>query len=173
MGSGLGTESRFLFQGSGRMPFDVRERERRLERIRSLLRRGGVRTQGEILEHLARRGFRVTQSSVSRDLAHLGVVKGEDGYRLPEEGPRDGGPKDEGMGTLMLSFAPAGPNLLVVKTVIGGAPRVGLFIDREEWPEVVGTIAGDDTLFVAVPGRRELQRVRKRLEGLAKGRGKA
>jgi transcriptional regulator of arginine metabolism len=60
----------------------------------------------------------------------------------------------------------AGANLVVVRTVVGGASRVGLVIDRQEWAEVVGTVAGDDTLFIAVTGAKERDRLRRRLQAL-------
>ena len=63
----------------------------------------------------------------------------------------------------ILGTAPAGPNLLVVHTVVGGASQTALVIDQHGWPEVVGTVAGDDTIFLATSGAREQNRLLERL----------
>ena len=64
---------------------------------------------------------------------------------------------------------PAGPHLLVAHTVVGGASRVGLALDELHWPEILGTVAGDDTLLLAIPGRREQKRLLQRLRPYEEG----
>ena len=150
------------------MPVDPVQRERRLGAIKTLLERHRISRQGELLERLRARGFMVTQSIVSRDLRDLEVVKDNGNYRLPDAGaaPPAAGPTGA---ALIKGMTTAGPNLCVVHTAIGGASRVGLEVDRAAWPEVVGTVAGDDTLFVATPGRREQRRVMQKIQALIKG----
>jgi transcriptional regulator of arginine metabolism len=152
------------------MPLDPVQRDRRRNAIRAVLRRFRITSQGELLERLKGRGFTVTQSSVSRDLRDLDVIKDDGRYRLPETAPHPDGTNGTGIETLLRSVMPAGPNLCVVHTAIGAASRVGLEIDDAAWPGVVGTVAGDDTLFVAVPGRREQVQVMKRIQDLLKTR---
>ena len=85
--------------------------------------------------------------SVSRDLKEIGAIKTKRGYELPDS-EADGDAMHDVAG-LLRTLSPAGPNLLVIRTGIGAAQRVALALDRTNWPEVVGNIGGDDTVFVA------------------------
>lgn len=137
--------------------------------IRSLLGRREIRRQEELLAALRERGFQVTQSSVSRDLAELGAVKAEGRYVLPPPAPAGFARGEIGeAATAIVATRAAGPNLLVVLTPAGLAQRVGLALDRAGWPEVVGTVAGDDTVFVATTGRRPQERLVRRLHDAAR-----
>jgi transcriptional regulator of arginine metabolism len=153
----------------------------RQDAIRAILDAEAVESQEQLVRRLKRRGFRVTQSSVSRDLAELGVAKVDGRYvaleRLAEAAApgRPGGlpapsPGDRraAVASFMREVAPAGPHLLVVRTPPGGASPVGIAIDAARWPEVVGTVAGDDTLFIATPGRAAQARVEARLAQLTR-----
>lgn len=93
---------------------------------------------------LQQEGLEVTQSTLSRDLSELGVTKRKGQYRFLED------PKDRWFQLGYRSALVAGPHLIVVKTDIGCAQRVGLLIDQAALPGVVGTLAGDDTIFVAL-----------------------
>ncbi|HUN27781.1 MAG TPA: hypothetical protein VMU67_15880 [Steroidobacteraceae bacterium] len=117
--------------------------------IVKLLRNGVVRRQSELVTLLRRDGYEVTQSSVSRDLRNLGVLKAGGRYVMPpDEISRANG--DFGMlAQFVRAVRSAGPSLTVVRTTIGAAQSVAVAIDKAEWPEVVGTISGDDTIFVA------------------------
>ena len=86
-------------------------------------------------------------------------------YCLAGPGPsRPGGPDlHEAIRDAVVEVAQAGPNIVVVRTVIGGAARLGSVIDNAAWPEIVGTVAGDDTLFVAVSGQRAAKTFTRRL----------
>jgi len=122
--------------------------QQRREAIREMLQQGPARTQGSLVAALVAAGFGATQSSVSRDLRELGVIKTAQGYELRNSGVDD----DQQMAAvadLLRGMQPAGPNLLVVRTAIGAAQRVALAFDRCNWPEVIGNIGGDDTVFVA------------------------
>jgi len=150
------------------MPFDTQQRADRHRQILSLLRRGRVGSQEELAERLSERGFAVTQSSVSRDLRDLGVVKVDGRYVAPEL--RGGTPQAlEEVAHFLRGTRPAGPHLAVLLTTPGAAQTVALAIDRAAWPEVVGTVAGDDTIFLATAAAREQKRVLARLERLSRG----
>jgi len=124
------------------------DHELRREAIRRLLLQGPVKTQGTLAAVLSSAGISATQSSLSRDLKELGTIKTAAGYELPSGGQDDDDPL-EAVAELLRTFQPAGPNLLVVRTAIGAAQRVALAFDRCNWPEVVGNIGGDDTVFIA------------------------
>jgi transcriptional regulator of arginine metabolism len=136
--------------------------ERRLA-IRELLGRGPVPTQQLLVTELARRGFAATQSSVSRDLREIGAIKTARGYEL-ETGRVADGPELSAIGEFVRAILPAGPHLLVLRTAIGAAQRVALALDRAGWPEVVGHIGGDDTVFVATDSANHQKILAARLE---------
>ena len=130
------------------MPNTSSEQVERRTAIRELLGRGPFPTQALLVAELEKRGHVATQSSVSRDLRELGAIKTANGYELPQAYP---GSENEmlSVGEFIRGFKPAGPHLLVIRTATGAAQRVALALDRVEWPEVVGNIGGDDTVFVA------------------------
>jgi transcriptional regulator of arginine metabolism len=100
------------------------------------------------VEALTARGLVATQSSVSRDLKEIGAVKTARGYELPDAGHEDA-EEIAGVAAFILSVLPAGPNLTVIRTAVGAAQRVALALDSSNWPEMIGNIGGDDTVFVA------------------------
>lgn len=130
------------------MPNSSQDQLLRRETLRQLLQRAPAGTQQSLVNALNRRGMVATQSSVSRDLRELGAVKTGRGYELPSA---DDTASDElaGVAEFLRSITPAGPNLTVIRTAIGAAQRVALALDRSAWPEMVGNIGGDDTVFVA------------------------
>jgi transcriptional regulator of arginine metabolism len=130
------------------MPNSTRQQTQRRDTIRQLLSRGPVDTQQSLVDALTAAGHIATQSSVSRDLRELGVIKTGRGYELPQAGKASVRHMAAVTG-LMRGVHPAGPNLLVVRTAIGAAQRVALAFDRSDWIEIVGNIGGDDTVFVA------------------------
>ena len=130
------------------MPNFPQDQLQRRETIRELLLRAPASTQQQLVDELNDRGHVATQSSVSRDLKELGAIKTPQGYELPAaDTPAD----DElrGVAEFLRSITPAGPNLTVIRTAIGAAQRVALALDRSSWPEMIGNIGGDDTVFVA------------------------
>jgi transcriptional regulator of arginine metabolism len=137
----------------------------RWEAIRAVLGEREIRSQDQLLRALRLRGFTVTQSSVSRDLREMGVAKVEGRYVLGRDlaaGPPGAG-RFGAVAGFLVALETAGPNLLVARTTPGAAQTVALAIDTEGWPEVVGTVAGDDTLFLAVRGRSQQARVEARV----------
>lgn len=139
----------------------------RRDALKRIIRSGIVGRQADLVRLLEREGFEVTQSSVSRDLRDLGVAKVGDRYVLAEDaagaGPAAG---FEAVANFVQGFQPAGPNLIVVRTTIGAAQSVALAIDRARWPEIVGTISGDDTIFIATDSARRQKVVADRLRSI-------
>lgn len=140
------------------MPNSPEIQSQRREAIRGLLSSGPARSQQGVVAQLQAMGFHATQSSVSRDLRELGAIRTTGGYALPAD---DLSADDEiaSVADLLREFLPAGPNLLVIKTAIGAAQRVALALDRSGWPEIVGNVGGDDTVFTATTsaaGQRNL-----------------
>ena len=143
-----------------------RASEDRRDALRRIIRDGAVGRQAELVRLLKRAGYPVTQSSVSRDLRDLGVAKLGDRYVLPE----DAATPVAGLAAVaafVQDAVPAGPHLTVVRTTIGSAQSVALAIDRARWPEVVGTISGDDTIFIATASERAQRALLDRLRSLA------
>jgi transcriptional regulator of arginine metabolism len=137
--------------------------------IRELLARETLRSQAELVTALRRRGFVVTQSSVSRDLAELHAYKVDGRYvtaeALAPPAAAVGPGRDDALADV-LEVRPAGPHLLIIHTPIGRAAPVALALDRAAWRGVVGTIAGDDTVLIALAGRRDQARVQALLTQL-------
>jgi transcriptional regulator of arginine metabolism len=148
------------------MPTNPEGWQKRQAAIRELLSRSPIRSQTELLKKLASRGFRATQSSVSRDLQEMHAAKADGRYVLPEALSGNGGAKPVQNLGLIRAIKPAGPNLLVIQTPPGSASAVGLAIDAARWPDVVGTVAGDDTVLVATANKTDQARVLARLAGL-------
>jgi transcriptional regulator of arginine metabolism len=139
--------------------------------IRDLVARRTIRTQQELAAALRERGFRTTQATISRDVAELGLVKegreGTQAYALPARLLEAESSGDERLKALLrdlpIELRESGL-LLVIRTLPGSAHPIAAALDRTRWPEVVGSIAGDDTLFVAFSDRAALQRVKHRLQ---------
>jgi transcriptional regulator of arginine metabolism len=120
----------------------------RREAIRRILLSGPADNQQWLVDSLIAQGFVATQSSVSRDLREIGAIKTSRGYELADES-RDASDEIAKVAALLRDIKPAGPNVLVIKTAIGAAQRVALALDRCDWPEIVGNVGGDDTVFTA------------------------
>jgi transcriptional regulator of arginine metabolism len=134
-------------------------KEKRHQVLRSLINDHQMGTQGELVKLLKKEGFRVTQSSISRDLEELGVIKAHGYYALPSS---------LGAGPVLrvLSIRSAGDALIVLRSEPGFASAISAEIDRHAPAGIVGTLAGDDTIFIAVSGRAALMRTIESLERL-------
>jgi transcriptional regulator of arginine metabolism len=133
--------------------------------LAKIIREQSVGRQSELVAMLRKHGHAATQSSVSRDLRELGVAKLGQRYVLPEPGPSI---KND-FSTLkqfVSAVLTAGANLTVLKTTVGAAQSVAVAIDIARWPEVIGTISGDDTIFIATSGAREQHKLRLRLHSI-------
>ena len=140
----------------------------RRDTLKRLLRETTVRRQADLVRLLRSEGFDCTQSSISRDLRELGVAKFGDHYVIAGEGSA-AAPATDAFAALagwVREVLTAGPSLTVIKTNPGAAQSVAVAIDNANWPEVVGTLSGDDTLFVATAGAAEQQTLVTRLRSL-------
>jgi transcriptional regulator of arginine metabolism len=143
--------------------------ERHVDRhhaILRILRSGVVRRQSELARLLREDGFEVTQSSVCRDLRELGVLKASGRYLPPASAIAPRSDVFAGLAAFVRAIRPAGANITVIRTSTGSAQGVAVAIDTAEWPEVVGTISGDDTIFVATPDERAQRELIARLHSL-------
>src|SRR5450755_2237477 len=131
--------------------------------ILRILRGGVVRRQSDLAQLLKRDGFQVTQSSVSRDLRELGVLKASGRYLVPPDEISRANGDFGALSRFVRTVRTAGASITVIRTTIGAAPSVAVALDKAEWPEVVGTISGDDTIFLATADARAQQRLIERL----------
>ncbi len=126
------------------------DRRKRHLKILELISTRAVHTQEELAEALASEGWEVTQSSVSRDIAALRLIKSGGAYRRPSGAATPVDPDERRIAEGVLTIDRAGEALVVLHTPPGEANRVAVALDRLAWPDVVGTLAGDDTIFLAV-----------------------
>jgi transcriptional regulator of arginine metabolism len=134
----------------------------RREALRRIISRAPVGRQEDLVRLLGKAGHHATQSSVSRDLRELGVAKRGDRYVLPDESA----PALDDFTTVsafVRDIRAAGPSLTVIRTTAGAAQSVAIVLDRADWPDVVGTLSGDDTIFVATTGAAAQRRLLVRL----------
>ena len=154
-----------IFMRCSTMPNTYDEQQQRREHLQDLLTSGAARTQQAIVDALRSAGISATQSSVSRDLRDMGAVKTSSGYALPNASLAAASAWDD-VGSLVRGMQPAGANLLVIRTGAGAAQRVALALDRSSWPEIVGNIGGDDTVFVATESLAGQKRLVARLNSI-------
>jgi transcriptional regulator of arginine metabolism len=133
--------------------------------ILELVENGPLASQEELQRVLAKRGFKVGQATLSRDIHELGLVKTGEGYALPN-GNSASDPTLPPVSRLVREFVldvrPA-QNLLVIKTAVGSAQPVAAALDTESWPEVVGTIAGDDAILIVSPNKKATGKLANRI----------
>lgn len=133
----------------------VMQKEKRQEAILDIIISNQIGKQEDLSELLEGKGFPVNQSSISRDLLELGIVKVHGFYAVPQ--------KSNYASFGLLSLEIAGESLIVAKTEAGFAGAVCVKIDNAKLPEIVGTIAGEDTIFIAVRGQKEQKIVLKKV----------
>jgi transcriptional regulator of arginine metabolism len=136
--------------------------------ILKLLQRKKIRTQEELAKELAAVGIAATQVTLSRDVRELGLVKTPEGYAPVGASPAASGPRLAALAGEFLRDARVAQNQLVLKTSPGNANTLAVAIDQEDWPEVVGTIAGDDTILVVAPDSRTAEQLRDKLLAMTK-----
>ena len=144
--------------------------------IRELVAHALVANQDELRRKLRRRGFEVTQATLSRDIHELRLTKGPGGYSLPNGNGNGAGThaadeRPPSVAEMVESFGlwvKHALNQVVLRTVMGGAQPVAAALDREGWSEVVGTIAGDDTVLVICPDMKRANEVDARLRKMLK-----
>lgn len=131
--------------------------------ILKLIRSQAISTQEELAAELKKEGVQTTQVTLSRDIRELGLVKTPDGYR--QIAPQSIGPDFSTIVAEFLQDVRIAQNLLVLKTPPAHASTLAVALDQEEWPEVVGTLAGDDTVLVIAPDSETAATLRGKLLG--------
>jgi transcriptional regulator of arginine metabolism len=145
-------------------------KDRRQRALADLIRSGALSSQEELVERLAAQGIAATQATVSRDLEQIGAVKvrrgGQLSYALAEEVRGGAAPRLAAVLRDWVRSAESAANLVVLRTPPGSAHLVGVALDDSELPEIVGTICGDDTIFIACrsPGEADTLSVKLRSE---------
>ena len=134
--------------------------------ILKLIRSKRILTQEDLARELKQsQGIDTTQVTLSRDVRELGLLKTPEGYRQVEAAPA--GPELESIAAELLQDARVAQNLLVLRTSPGNANALAVALDKEDWPDVVGTIAGDDTILVVAPDAGAAERLRRKLLAFA------
>ena len=145
-----------------RVPTTTDSRDKRREALLEILATGTVQRQSDFVEQLEAQGIEATQSSVSRDLRELGIVKRGSGYERVQAAAEQATASDL-PADFVRDVQTAGNHLTVIKTATGAAQRVAVYLDRSGWPEIVGTVSGDDTIFVATDNGRDQKTLLGRL----------
>ena len=144
-------------------------KERRQRAIADLIRASALSSQEELAERLSSLGFAVTQATISRDLEQIGAVKvrrgGNLSYALPREVRNGAGPRMAAVFRDWVRSVGQAVNMVIMKTPPGSAHLVGVALDNSELPEIVGTICGDDTIFVACRTPDEAEALTVKLRG--------
>jgi transcriptional regulator of arginine metabolism len=141
----------------------------RQQAILDLVKAEELTSQDELRKHLVRKGFRVTQATLSRDINELGLVKTAEGYSLLAAENGNGHGSESGVppvARLIREFVTEireAQNLLVLKTSAGSAQPVALALDAESWREVVGTVGGDDTVLIVSSDKKSAGRLASRI----------
>ena len=129
--------------------------------IVNLIAGRAIHTQDELARALKDVGIAATQVTLSRDIRELGLAKTSEGYR--QIGRETGGPGFASVAADFLLDVRMARNLVVLKTSPGNANSLAVALDREQWPDVVGTIAGDDTILVISPDEASAEELKKKL----------
>lgn len=139
--------------------------------VREMISAAPVYTQEELRDGLAKRGIHVNQATLSRDLREIGVVKTANGYRLPTQDDTGGSPLPS-LNHLLKEFVidvREAENQLVLKTTPGSAQPVAAGLDSSNWKEIVGTIAGDDTILVITESKAICHKMAERIREIVEG----
>jgi transcriptional regulator of arginine metabolism len=135
--------------------------------VLDVLKHGSIASQEDLQRHLRRRGFKVGQATLSRDIRDLNLSKTPQGYSIPHHGEGGAGVALPPVSRLVREFVldiRTAQNQLVIKTIVGSAQPVAAALDETDWPEVVGTIAGDDTILIVCPDRDQARTLAGRIE---------
>jgi len=134
--------------------------------ILKVIRGKRILTQEDLARELREnQGIETTQVTLSRDVRELGLLKTPDGYR--QVGVAASGPDLAGVVGELLQDVRAAQNLIVLRTSPGNANALAVALDKENWPEIVGTIAGDDTVLIVAPDTSTADKLRQKLLGFA------
>jgi transcriptional regulator of arginine metabolism len=145
---------------------------RRQMKILEIIAAKSISTQEELAEELRRSGFDVTQATLSRDIKELRLVKipvGVESYRYAQPPEQDSGDWTERLRRVFRDMVVGindSENLILIRTVTGHAHAVAAALDHTDWPEVIGTVAGDDTILVIVKPKEAVVQVLERFHAL-------
>ncbi|MCL6639046.1 MAG: arginine repressor [Firmicutes bacterium] len=148
---------------------------RRQRKILEIIRNQPIETQEELASALKQSGFSVTQATVSRDIKEMGLIKipaGGTSFRYAFPGEMPARRSEERLRRLLRDAVVAmdhSENLLVIKTNPGEAQGVASVIDQTGWPEIIGTVAGDDTILAVVKPKSAVGDILKRFQELGRG----
>jgi transcriptional regulator of arginine metabolism len=136
--------------------------------ILELLKQGPVASQESMQRELAKQGFRVGQATLSRDIHELRLAKTPGGYMVAqaENGAEASLPPISRLAREFVLQVRAAQNLLLIKTSVGSAQPVAAALDEKDWPESIGTIAGDDTILMVCRDKKSAHRLAQRFEGM-------
>jgi transcriptional regulator of arginine metabolism len=137
----------------------------RQEQILRLIRNRRITTQEHLAQELAELGIETTQVTLSRDIRELGLVKTTEGYRQIGDAAAAPHSDFEAEAAELLTDVRMAQNLIVLRTRPGHANALAIALDQADWPEVVGTVAGDDTILVVTPDRRVASALHKKMVG--------
>lgn len=147
-------------------------RANRQLKILDIISKHDIDTQEELVDYLRSEGFNVTQATVSRDIKDMGIIKtlSADGrhYKYATQQTKETSAADKYLNMFkntVISIKSSG-NLIVLRTEIGSAGPAAELIDKLSYDEVLGVVAGDNTIFVAVDGVEHVDTIRRRLEDL-------
>lgn len=141
-------------------------KRQRHHRILELVSKESLATQQQLCRRLAQLGLNVTQATLSRDVKEMGLVKGAEGYVPPAEEPASSLPALTHVVREFVIDVREAQNLLVVKTTPGSAQSVAVALDGAQWTDLLGTIAGDDTLLAVAANRKSSRNIGKRIREL-------
>lgn len=144
---------------------------RRQAKILELIKHNVIETQEELAEALGRHGIPVTQATVSRDIKELQLTKSPTGdgryrYAMPDEVPTTSWDKRRRIFQESVLGVDYSENIIVVRSLPGTAPGVGSALDHLGWPEMIGSVAGDDTVIVIIKPLHATTEVVERIRGL-------
>lgn len=148
------------------------QKQKRLKILSKIIQLGKHRNHATLLKELKKNGILSSQSSISRDLLDLAVIKRRGIYFLPEEKVANKEITLKRLSTvwkeLVQKIVTAGQSFLVVKTISGSANTIAHYLDNLNWKEIAGTVAGDDTIFIVTPEQNDQKRLIRRLNELNK-----
>ena len=141
---------------------NLTKKQSRQHVILQLVKECQLKTQDDLKKALTSHGFEVTQSSLSRDITELGIIKHAGCYAVAHR------PRNSGLPQIK-EVVSAGPNLLVIKTMAAMAAPVGIIVDENKIHGVIGTISGDDTVFIATRPKTSHNTIIKQVRNIFKG----
>jgi transcriptional regulator of arginine metabolism len=140
----------------------------RQQTILDIISEKPIRNQAELAKELKKKNFNVTQATLSRDITELNLVKSKKGYTRPQDATGSTSPVPDPLGIIrssVVKIETAGA-MVVLKTTAGGAQYVSMALENGSFNEIIGTIAGDDTVFVATKSNSDAINMKQNIKGI-------